>query len=121
MGVAEERGEGRSRAPAEVAERALNGVGHQSQGTSGEKDGRSELRRDIFDGHCRSSYRCRGYRYGVGRQGTDPVGNLGNGRGVGATGQVVVGQGMMIARGESQAGRKVTGIRGEKDGVARPE
>ncbi len=39
MGVAEERGEGRSRAPAEVAERALNGAGYQSQGSSVEKEG----------------------------------------------------------------------------------
>jgi hypothetical protein len=38
---------------------------------------------------------------------------------VGAARQVVVGQGMMIARGESQAGREVTGIRGESEGWGR--
>ncbi len=41
-----------------------------------------------------------------------PVGDFGNGRGVGATGQVVVGQGMVIAGGKAKAGCEVTGIRG---------
>ncbi len=52
------------------------------------------------------------YRHVVGRQGTDPVGDFGNGRGVGAIGQVVVGQGMVIAGGKAKAGCEVTGIRG---------
>ena len=85
----------------------------RGRGDSAEKfRGGAKLRRDIPDGHCRSGYRYRGYRHGVGGQGTDPVGDFGNGRGVGATGQVVVGQGMVIAGGKAKAGCEVTGIRG---------
>jgi hypothetical protein len=74
--------------------------------------GGAKIRRDIPSGHGRSGYRYRDYRYGVGRQGTDPVDDFGNGRGVRAAGQVVVGQGMVIDGGESKAGCEVTGIRG---------